>query len=95
MPVFSSKGAGTNLIRSTNVLGRIIQLKTGHGYYRPHKLPTGQITDLRTSGLTPDQIETAFKGPLSRTVAVSNILVTYRAVESAGGVINVPTYYAS
>ena len=116
MPIFSSKGTGTNLIRSTTVLGRIIQLKTGHGYHRPHKLPSGRITDLRTSGLTPDQIEEAivqdietyllgggtvpkvgpaFKGPLTRTIGISNIQVTYRTIESPGGIIDVPTYYAS
>jgi hypothetical protein len=116
MPVFSSKGAGTSLIRSTSVLGRTVRIKTGHGYHRPHKLQSGQITDLRTSGLTPDQIESpivqdieayllsggtipkvgpAFKGPLARTVGISNIQVSYRTVESPGGIIDVPTYYAT
>jgi hypothetical protein len=116
MPVFSSKGIGTNLIRTTTVLGRTVRLKTGHGFYRPHKLPSGQVTDLSTSGLTPDQVETGiildmetflaggdtipkvgvgFTRPLERTVFVNNARVTYRAVESPGGTIDVPTYYAS
>jgi hypothetical protein len=116
MPVFSSKGIGTNLIRSTTVLGRTVQLKTGHGFYRRHKLPSGLVTDLSTSGLTPDQVETGiildietflagggtipkvgpgFTGPLERTIIVNNTRVTFRVVESPGGIIDVPTYFAS
>lgn len=114
MPVFSSKGAGANLIRSTMVLGRLVRLKTGHGFYRVHKLPSGQLMDLTTSSLTPDPIEAAtvqdieaillagamipkvgpgVARPLHQSVTVGNIIVTYRVVESPGGIIDVPTYY--
>src|SRR5437868_10546807 len=56
---FVASSSGTNLIRTTMVAGRRLQLNTGHGYYRPHTNPAGVVTDLQTSGLTPDQVETA------------------------------------
>ena len=58
MPIFVSRGSGPTLIRTTTINGRTIQLKTGHGYYRPHAAPGGKTTDLQVSGLTPDEIET-------------------------------------
>jgi hypothetical protein len=113
--VFSSKGAGTNLIRATTAAGRVVQIKTGHAFYRAHKGPGGAVIDLRTSGLTPDEIETeivqdiekylvsggafpqpgkaGFTGPASRTVTVKGVALTYRAVQSPGGMIDVPTYF--
>jgi hypothetical protein len=56
---FTAGGSGTNLIRSTVVAGRTLRINTGHGYYQPHSNSAGAVTDLRASGLTPDQIETA------------------------------------
>ncbi len=56
---FVASSSGMNLIRTTMVAGRRLQFNTGHGYYRPHTNPVGVVTDLQSSGLTPDQVETA------------------------------------
>lgn len=45
-------------MRTTQSAGVSFQLKTGHGFYRPHTGPGGVVTDLRPTGLTPDAIET-------------------------------------
>ena len=59
MPTFVSRGSGPTLIRTTTTSGRTVQIKTGHGYHRSHTTPGGKVTDLRLSGLTPDEIEMA------------------------------------
>jgi len=59
MATFISRGSGPTLIRTTTTSGRTVQLKTGHAYYRPHTSPSGKVTDLQQSGLTPDEIEMA------------------------------------
>jgi hypothetical protein len=114
MPTFVSHGSGPTLIRTTAASGRTIQIKSGHGYYRSHTSPSGKVTDLRKSGLTPDEIEAAivgdidshlqggggfpkpgpgFTGPAIRSINVKSVNIEFRAVESPGGVIDVPTYY--
>ena len=59
MPTFVSRGSGPTLIRTTTTSGRTVQIKPGHGYHRSHTTPGGKVTDLRLSGLTPDEIEMA------------------------------------
>jgi RHS repeat-associated protein len=56
---FTSSGTGTDLIRTTTVGGKPVQIKSGHGYNRPHTGPGGVVKDLGTSGLTMEQIEAA------------------------------------
>ncbi|WP_055556731.1 putative T7SS-secreted protein [Streptomyces sp. NBRC 110028] len=51
-----SKGVGKDLKRTAQVGDDGWQFNTGHGYDRPHQGPNG-VNDLRTTGLTPDQIE--------------------------------------
>ncbi|MFJ8820639.1 putative T7SS-secreted protein [Streptomyces sp. NPDC102467] len=51
-----SKGAGKDLKRTAQVGDDGWQFNTGHGYDRPHTGPNG-VNDLRTTGLTADQIE--------------------------------------
>jgi len=55
---FISKGSGGDLVRYTESSGIRFQFKTGHGFYRAHRMPDGSESDLRTIGLTPDRIET-------------------------------------
>jgi len=56
---FTARGTGTQLIRTTQLQNTTLQFNTGHGFDRPHTGPGGRITDLRTTSLTPDTIETA------------------------------------
>ena len=116
MPTFVSRGSRPTLIRTTTTSGRTVQLKTGHGYYRPHTGPSGKVTDLQLSGLTPDEVDTAivsdidihlqggggfpkpgpgFTGPAVRSITVKGVNIEFRVVESPGGIIDVPTYYAT
>lgn len=53
-----TRGTGTSLIRNAIVEGITFQFNTGHGFYRPHTDANGIVTDLRTTNLTPDDIET-------------------------------------
>jgi hypothetical protein len=55
---FVSKGSGGDLVRYKESSGVRFQFKTGHGFYRIHRMPDGSESDLRTTGLTPDRIET-------------------------------------
>ncbi len=71
------QGSGTDLVRTTQSNGVTYQFKTGHAFNRPHTGPGGVVTDLRKTGLTPDEIETA----------IGNDLEAYSA---AGGKIPVP-----
>ena len=52
-----SKGAGQDLKRSATVGDDQWQFNTGHGFDRVHTGPGGATNDLRTTGLTPDEIE--------------------------------------
>jgi peptidoglycan hydrolase-like protein with peptidoglycan-binding domain len=52
-----SKGAGQDLKRSATVGNDQWQFNTGHGFDRAHTGPGGVTNDLRTTGLTPDEIE--------------------------------------
>ena len=56
-PSFRSQGTGTDLIRNATINGKQFQFKTGHGFDRIHEY-NGIKTDLRTTGLTPDKVET-------------------------------------
>ena len=60
---FITRGAGLDLIRTATKGARTYEFKTGHGYYRPHKGPSG-LTDLRSTSLTPNQIEEAIMSDL-------------------------------
>ncbi|MFJ2777932.1 polymorphic toxin-type HINT domain-containing protein [Kitasatospora sp. NPDC087315] len=53
----ASKGAGQDLKRSATVGNDQWQFNTGHGFDRAHTGPGGVANDLRTTGLTPDEIE--------------------------------------
>ena len=55
---FVSKGAGRDLRRTAEIDGETWRFNTGHGFNRPHEGPSG-MNDLRTTALTPDQVETA------------------------------------
>lgn len=55
---FTSKGIAGDLVRYVGSSGIRFQFKTGHSFYRQHKTPAGDYTDLRTTALTPDEIET-------------------------------------
>jgi RHS repeat-associated protein len=51
--VFTSSGTGTDLIRSTKLTnGSKLQIKSGHGYNRPHA-----SGDLKDTGLSMDEID--------------------------------------
>lgn len=54
----SSRGTGTSLIRNAILDGTTFQFNTGHGFYRCHIDVNGIVTDLRTTNLIPDDIET-------------------------------------
>ncbi|WP_268958001.1 toxin glutamine deamidase domain-containing protein [Salinispora arenicola] len=71
---FTSKGAGTNLRRSAEIDGEQWHFNTGHGFNRAHHGPGGTMNDLRTTTLTPDQVEGAIAGHVN-------------AYRSGGGVI--------
>jgi hypothetical protein len=71
----SSKGTDENLIRrAITDSGQGFQFNTGHGFYRAHTGPGGIVTDLRTTNLTPDQIEGA----------IANDILMYKG---GGGII--------
>ncbi|MER6304309.1 polymorphic toxin-type HINT domain-containing protein, partial [Kitasatospora sp. NPDC001539] len=53
----ASKGVGQDLKRSATVGNDQWQFNTGHGFDRAHTGPGGVTNDLRTTGLTPDEIE--------------------------------------
>jgi RHS repeat-associated protein len=53
----NSTDSGVNLKRSATVSDDKWQFSTGHGYDRQHTGPGGVKNDVRTTGLTPDQIE--------------------------------------
>ncbi|MCU0492728.1 MAG: hypothetical protein MUD01_14140 [Chloroflexaceae bacterium] len=74
--VFTSSGAGTHLRRTTTVDGTTFQFNTGHAYNRPHTGPGGVVTDLRTSGLTPDDIEPAIINDIDAFRSAGNTLPT-------------------
>ena len=57
MPSFVYKGSRGDLVHYTESSGIRFQFKTGHSFYRAHLMPEGGKTDLRTTGLTPDQVE--------------------------------------
>jgi hypothetical protein len=106
---FSSTGSGTDLIRQTNVGGVDFQLKSGHGYYRAHRsgdiraLGLGldevetsivrDILNLPASGGSIPKEGTGFSGPYNGTVTIRGHAIGYRAIETAGGVISVGTYF--
>ncbi|MFD3654105.1 putative T7SS-secreted protein [Streptomyces sp. NPDC058620] len=52
-----TKGEGQDLKRSATVGNDEWQFNTGHGFDRAHAGANGVPNDLRTTGLTPDQIE--------------------------------------
>ncbi|MCW2933610.1 MAG: mucin-2, partial [Actinomycetia bacterium] len=54
-----SQGVGQDLKRSATVAGDQWQFNTGHGFDRVHTGPGGVQSDLRTTSLTPDEIEQA------------------------------------
>ncbi|WP_028648562.1 polymorphic toxin-type HINT domain-containing protein [Nocardiopsis sp. CNT312] len=54
---YESTGSGQDLKRTAQVGDDQWHFNTGHGYDRPHTGPGGVQTDLRTTDLTPDQIE--------------------------------------
>ena len=72
--MFSVHSSGTNLIRTTTVGGQPLQIKTGHGYYRPHTGPGGKVTDLQLSGLTVDEIKTAIAADVEAFLLSGGIL---------------------
>ena len=72
-PKFDSVGSGDNLKRSAEIDGEKWQFNTGHAFNRAHKGPNGE-SDLRTTTLTPDQIETS-------------IARDTKAFEEGGGVV--------
>jgi hypothetical protein len=57
-PNFDSVGSGDNLKRTAEIDGEKWQFNTGHAFNRAHNGPKGE-SDLRTTTLTPDQIETS------------------------------------
>jgi len=57
-----SQGAGKDLKRTATVNGDQWQFNTGHGFDRVHTGPGGVQTDLRTTGLSADQIEQGIAG---------------------------------
>lgn len=63
-----SRDSGQNLIRDATANGDRWQIKTGHGFFRAHSGPNG-ITDLRTTGLGPDQVERAIVNDVYRHIA--------------------------
>jgi hypothetical protein len=71
---FTAVGSGTNLIRMTTVAGRPLQIKTGHSYFRPHLTAAGIVRDLRSSGLTLDQVETAIAWDLETKLTAGVVL---------------------
>jgi hypothetical protein len=65
----ASRGTGADLKRSATVGNDQWQFNTGHGFDRVHTGPGGVQTDLRTTGLTPDQIEQGIVGDVYRHMA--------------------------
>ncbi|MFG1940251.1 DNRLRE domain-containing protein [Micromonospora tulbaghiae] len=59
---YTSKGSGPDLRRSAMVGNDQWHFNTGHGFNRAHTGPGGVKNDLRTTTLTPDQIESAIVG---------------------------------
>ncbi|MCP2730239.1 hypothetical protein [Limnofasciculus baicalensis] len=53
----STRGTGTTLVRNAIIQGINFQFNTGHGFYRTHNNPSGVVTNLHSTGLTPDIIE--------------------------------------
>ena len=54
---YTSRGSGQDLKRSAAVGDDQWHFNTGHGFNREHTGPGGVRNDLRTTGLTPDEIE--------------------------------------
>ena len=63
--LFTSQGAGTDLIRTTILkIGKRVQIKSGHGFHRPHA--TGDFNKLL---LTMDEIENGILDDLEARLA--------------------------
>jgi RHS repeat-associated protein len=105
---FRGSGSGTDLSRSTVIGGQKYQVKSGHGFLRPHA-----SGDLRSAGLSMDAIETAilddltafqtsggviprlghgFSGPMQRNISLGGYNIAYRAAD-VGAQISVGTYF--
>jgi len=104
---WNSKGSGTDLIRSTQINGRTLKIKSGHGYNRPHI--TGDVSNIGTmdeidyaialdiqltlaSGINFPPI-TATPPYIERDIIVNGQSITYRALELPSSAIEVTTYF--
>ena len=66
---YTTQSSGTDLIRNATTSGKSVQIKSGHGYNRPHTGPGGVTKDLRQSGLSMDDIENAILDDIDLLVA--------------------------
>ena len=62
-------GAEPTLDKADTIIdGGTVKISSGHGYNRPHTGPGGVVKDLRTTGLSMDDIETALLKDLSNAI---------------------------
>ena len=62
-------GADATLDKADTIIdGGTVKISSGHGYNRPHTGPGGVVKDLRTTGLSMDEIEMALLKDLSNAI---------------------------
>ncbi len=109
-PVLRTSGADATLDKAETIInGCGVKINSGHGYNRPHTGPSGVVKDIRTTGLSMDQVENALLQDLSsllnsnkgagvgqmmtRQVVINGHTVEYRAMQYAPGQYAISTYY--
>jgi hypothetical protein len=107
--IFTIRGASPNMVREATLSATHYQINTDHSFNRPHIGPGGVQTDLRTTGLTPDQVEEAIvrdldafwrgggtvpsAGHVERSVTVRGYAISYRAFQLCPHVFAIGTYF--
>jgi hypothetical protein len=97
------------MVREVTLSATRYQINTDHSFNRPHIRPGGVQTDLRTTGLTPDQVEEAIVrdldvfwrgggtvpsvGHVERSVTVGGYAISYRAFQLGPHVVAISTYF--
>ena len=108
--VLRTSGADATLDKADTVInGCGVKINSGHGFNRPHTGPNGVVKDIRSTGLSMDQVEDALLKDLSsllhsgntsgvgqmmtRQVSVNGHTIEYRVMEYAPGQYAISTYY--
>ena len=72
-PIVRSPKADPTLDKADTIIeGGTVSISSGHGYNRPHTGPGGVVTDIRTTGLSIDDVEIALVKDLSNAIKTSS-----------------------